>query len=767
MVKNCLFLSTFSLCVLGMAAGDGQAQVQGDATVGTQVTSSDQLNFDIDGGRQVGGNLFQSFRTFSVPINGSADFNSGPTVTNIISRVTGSAASNIDGLIRVPNSDANLFFINPNGIFFGPNARLSLDGSFLASTASQILFAGGDRFSATQPTSLLTVRTPIGLGFGPTAAPIQNQSRTTGRLGSSRRRLGDRTVGLQVNAGRTLALVGGDIDLLGGNLTAARGRVELASVGPGSRVDLSAVGQNWILDVPEGATLGNIRLSQGSLVTAGGRGTGSVQVQGQKLTLLNAKINATLSTNPVDMTFQGGTISLRVPGRIVLSGDSEVATRTRAPVSGGTVLIETGQLILRDGGTVTSSTVGENNSGDAGRVVINATDLIRVSGRNPSRRGQSAIFSQSVAGATGNAGRVKITTRRLVVENGGQVSVGAVEDPDPNGFGQGVSNGDGGSLSIMATDSILVTGVGIDENGDLQPSALIAEAQGEGMAGSLVLRTGQLLVQDQGLVTVSSLEEGSAGNISVLADTIRLEGGLLNAETATDSGGNIVLRAADYILLRQESMISTSGGIGNAGGDGGNIRIAAPLVVAVPGENSDIRTDAFLGNGGAVSINTDGLLGFSRPPLDTGLTNDITANSRFGLDGVVQVNTPEIDPSKDTVALPEVIRTAVLTQGCQAGQQGSQFIHTRRGGKPSEPQEIGSQSIWDDLRPSSIRRAVKAPSRWRGATTGLRKLPSPIRPLQEAQGWARDARGNLVLLAQAPNVTPNAFAQAAVPCHSY
>lgn len=768
MIKKCLLVSAFSFCLLGITSSV-QAQVRSDATIGTQVTSSDQRNFFIDGGRQAGGNLFQSFSTFSVPTGGSAVFNNSSTITNIISRVTGPAASNIDGAILAQN-DANLFFINPNGIFFGPNARLGLGGSFLASTASQVLFEGGDSFSATEPTSLLTVRTPIGLGFGPIAAPIQNQSRAVGTLNSANNPTDPMFVGLQVNEGETLALVGGDIELQGGGLTAESGRIELTSVGPGSRVDLDTTRKNWILSVPKRTTLGNIRLSRTdgskrSLVTVRGGGAGSIQVQGQRLTLFNSNINATL--NPRGTADQGGTIRLWVPGRIVISGDSEVATRTRTPSMAGTVFVETGQLILRDGGKVSSSTTERNNTGNAGRVVINATDLIRVSGRNPNRTLESAIFSQSPGNVSGDAGLVRITTRRLVVEKGGQVSAGAVEELD--GLNPGISRGDGGSLSIMATDSILVTGAGIDEKGNPQPSALIAEAQGEGSAGRLVLRTGQLLVQDQGRVTVRSLEAGSAGNIGVFANTIRLEGmGQLDAQTAADSGGNIVLRAADLIFLRQGSTISTSSGLGEAAGDGGNIRIMAPLVVAVPGENSDISTDAVLGNGGAISIRTEGLFGFNFRSTGTAFTNDITANSQFGLDGVVQVNTPDTDPSNDTVALPEVIRTAVVTQGCQASQQGGQFIHTRRGGRPLGPQEIGSQSIWDDLRPSSTGQVVKAPSRWRGGATSRRlSSPSPIRPLREAQGWAKDAQGNLVLLAQAASVTPNAFAQAAVPCHSY
>ena len=180
MLKFYLFLLAFGLCLIGADANLSQAQISGDGTARTRVTSADRQNFSIEGGQRIGSNLFHSFSTFSVPTNGSATFQNRPAVANILGRVTGPAASSIDGLLRTQSS-ANLFLINPNGILFGPNARLNIGGSFLASTADRVLFEGGDFFSASESAPLLTVRTaPIGLGFGPMAAPIRNQSRVIG-----------------------------------------------------------------------------------------------------------------------------------------------------------------------------------------------------------------------------------------------------------------------------------------------------------------------------------------------------------------------------------------------------------------------------------------------------------------------------------------------------------------------------------------------------------------------------------------------------------
>ena len=103
------------------------AQVVPDNTVGTTVNLNGTA-FEINNGIRSGNNLFHSFSQFSVPTNGSAIFNNVTDVQNILNRVTGSQLSNIDGILK---TQGGLFLMNPNGIVFGPNARLELGGSFL------------------------------------------------------------------------------------------------------------------------------------------------------------------------------------------------------------------------------------------------------------------------------------------------------------------------------------------------------------------------------------------------------------------------------------------------------------------------------------------------------------------------------------------------------------------------------------------------------------------------------------------------------------
>ncbi|MDJ0536195.1 MAG: filamentous hemagglutinin N-terminal domain-containing protein [Xenococcaceae cyanobacterium MO_207.B15] len=138
-------------------------QITSDGTTNTTITPTDN-GFQIDDGDVAGGNLFHSFRDFSVPTGREAFFNNATDIVNIFSRVTGGNISSIDGLIRA-NGSANLFLINPAGIMFRSNASLQLGGSFYSSTADSIIFPDGE-FSATNLDNppLITINAPIGLG---------------------------------------------------------------------------------------------------------------------------------------------------------------------------------------------------------------------------------------------------------------------------------------------------------------------------------------------------------------------------------------------------------------------------------------------------------------------------------------------------------------------------------------------------------------------------------------------------------------------------
>ncbi|WP_036481043.1 hypothetical protein [Myxosarcina sp. GI1] len=106
----------------------------------------------------------------------------------------------------------------------------------------------------------------------------------------------------------------------------------------------------------------------------------------------------------------------------------------------------------------------------------------------------------------------------------------------------------------------------------------------------------------------------------------------LTALSASGQGGNLELKVADSLLLRNGSSISAEARRAfvnqNSNINGGNININADTVSLL--ENSNINANAFEGNGGNIDITTQALF--------TSSNSQISASSQFGLDGTVKID---------------------------------------------------------------------------------------------------------------------------------
>ncbi len=131
------------------------AQVVPDTTLGNEnsivtpnATIKNLPGSLIEGGAERGANLFHSFSEFSIGDLQRVYFANPIGIETIFSRVTGNNVSNINGVLGVLVGNADLFFLNPNGIIFGENASLDINGSFIGSTANSLVFGDDFAFSA-------------------------------------------------------------------------------------------------------------------------------------------------------------------------------------------------------------------------------------------------------------------------------------------------------------------------------------------------------------------------------------------------------------------------------------------------------------------------------------------------------------------------------------------------------------------------------------------------------------------------------------------
>ena len=572
----------FTLGLLGVAVS-ASAQILPDATLPENtVVDVDGDFFEITGGTAAGGNLFHSFEAFSIPTNSAAFFNNAADIDNIISRVTGGSLSNLDGLIQA-NGTASFFLINPNGIVFGPNARLEIGGSFFGSTASGINFDDGTEFSATNPQNpLLTVNVPIGLQYGTNAADIQlNNARLT------------------VEAGETLALAGGNVMLDNAILSAPGGRIELGGLLGVGEIALDEAGG---FSFPDGVVRGNLSLANRSSVDVANDGDGSITLHGANIALSE---QITLSAGIAeDLGFPGavaGDIVVNATGAVSLDG-SRIRNNisTNAIGDGGDIDITANSLSLTNNADLDAEVLG---MGNAGNIFVEVTENVTVQ--------NSRIFSDASSGVgnseDGNSGEIFIAANGSIsiTEN----SVISSDAFNPNAIASGIAGSIDlvGNTGVTITDSTLTSdsqstddlqvgnisliasegSVNVTLNSDTSdpPNRISTTNFGSGFAGDIFIDA-----RDNVIISNSRLDSnGEIGEISIGSElapnSIEIQNTTLSTTNRNlGTAGNIFVNARDRITISENSNLFSDSMMGEdfgAGGAAGSIEIIAPNGVEI------------------------------------------------------------------------------------------------------------------------------------------------------------------------------------------
>jgi filamentous hemagglutinin family protein len=520
----------------------------------------------------------------------------------------------------------------------------------------------------------------------------------------------------------------------GGNIAIDAGSVSLKD---GAELRASTYGEgnagNITLNVKDAASLvGNSLIL--STVESGGVGKGGIiDVNSGSLSLKDGAqliaITREASTTQPAGRGDAGNVAVKVSGALDIAGSKDglfsaifsyVDTGTVG--NGGNIAIEAGSVSLKDGARLRSSTYGQGNAGNVTVIAKDAVSLVS----------DGLILSTVEAGGVGKGGNIDINAGSLSLKDGAQLETitRAASTTQPAG------QGDAGNVTVKVSGAVDIAGIK-----DGFPSG-IRSTVGTGTVGNggnITVDAGSFSLRDSGNLVASTFGQGSAGNILLNSGKVLLNKGDILSTSSSTTGGNITIKDTDYLILRNNSSITTNSNSTNKNGNGGNITINSPVIVATPG-NNDITANANQGAGGQVKINSQGLFGIQYRPKGQAspLTNDITASSTFGRDGAVNISTPGTDPGKDSTELPKAPTDASnqISQVCGANSRQNKLTVTGRGGLPPTANDpLNSDVIWQDARTASSQSVATNPK------TNPAKLAAP------AVGLVFDGKGKVTLVA--------------------
>ena len=466
---------------------------------------------------------------------------------------------------------------------------------------------------------------------------------------------------------------------------------------------------------------------------------GNIQINADEIILDTEDTDNPSTITASTFSGGGGDIDLQIQESLLLSNGSEITAEARGSGDGGSVSLNSDSFELNSGARISTSTIAEGDGG-----------IINITADNSNLDGSgTGIFSEAETGSSGDGGNIDFTSDVLSLNNGAQISANSagsgqagsitlnsnsLEINSSSTISSSTSAAGGGGIINITTDSSNLNGNGTGIFSE-------AESASSGDGGNINISSDRVLLSNGAQVSANSAGNGQAGNINIFFDRLEANRGLITATSEQTGGGDITLTTFESeLILSNNSLISTS--VQDSTGGGGDIVINADFIWAR--ENSDIRANAVLGDGGNIQINTETI--FLSPD------SDIDASSQFGVDGAVEINNVEIDKKLGVVELPETIvdPTQLVARTCPI--EGDSFVVSGKGGLPLDPSEtLRGESLWSDLRSFSRRQGEEITQNSELEVNNETETPSVI---IEAQGWIVNAQGNIELVAQALDTTP-------------
>lgn len=484
--------------------------------------ASNNLNISDDFGTRQGSNLFHSFKEFNILTKQTVTFQTDLTTDNVISRVTGSSSSDINGTLKLlAHGQGNFFLINPNGVTFGPYGKVDVPGSVHISTADYLKLKNGQTFNAVNPVPVnaLYNAEPASFGF------LGTSSANNGLL-----KLDEAEIA--VNDSKAIDLVAGDITVKNNSsLSAPAGDIRLIARKGQGQVDIGkSLGLPEIK--PSENNSGNITVENSPdsvVIGVSGNGGGKVSLWGNNISIIKENSIFADNTGPDDATLDRG---ISIHSHTFKLEDSLISSEAIESGNAGNISLTADKIDLLNGGEITSFT---SAAGYSGSLFINA-DKITIDGKN------NRIFSTGFRtivkkNSNGKAGNISIKANFLDLLNLGEISSTTHSDKGTGNLIISVKNNlkiqDGGYISTSTSSqgnagNIDVISDKIKIDGKQKRTGLFSESRdgGIGQVGNISVTTRILeLFNNRSVISTSTFSDANAGNITIYgADLIRLNG---------------------------------------------------------------------------------------------------------------------------------------------------------------------------------------------------------------------------------------------------
>lgn len=360
-----------------------------------------------------------------------------------------------------------------------------------------------------------------------------------------------------------------------------------------------------------------------------------------------------LSASPGNKVGNGGAID--IDSKAIYIKRAEINNSSFNRGTPGDIVIDTEQLKILDGGSITAETA----SGRSANITINARD-IELNGTNSFVRNfVGGISTSTRPNSFGDGGNVNITTNSLKVLEGAVIRAISL------------GSGDAGNINI---DAETIKILGVDR---FAKDPVASQRVSKINTGALRSNGGELFINSESI---------KVSNLGLIQATTR--GGVGN-------GGNITINSSFLELFDRVNITASAEGQSN----GGNITIDSDTIIGI--SNSDITANAVGGDGGNITIDSNFIVGLEERSQLTRF-NDITATSEFGIDGTVTVNAPESNADEDVIVSAKEIdfdpyRKLFEGSCLDPNRQGRQELVYVGSGRPESP-----YNFFDDEEPQAL-----------------------------------------------------------------